>query len=111
MGNYTNRGYKTLCDENKIANSGRGLVARDKDLVLKRNEMMINRFVYYYKYKGMRYEDILFTMSEEVYLRPITITKILTDNSDKILRLKKETPTLTTLKKAFPHFSWDGKKG
>lgn len=79
---------------------------RSAELIDKRNECLINRYVYYLKYSELRYSSILQRLSTEFFLSTVTIPDILADNADKVKELNKETPPKNSLSKLWPHLQW-----
>jgi hypothetical protein len=81
---------------------------RSKDLIAKRNELLVDRYFFYLKNFHYRYDHIIDLLSDEFFLSEVTIPKILSlsDNLLYLRRLKKEPPPLKSFKEKWPHLQW-----
>lgn len=78
---------------------------RSEVLNSKRNDCLIDRYFYYGRF-GLRYDIILNLLSDEFFLSEVTIPKIVDENLDKLIALKKTKPTKTYFQKKWPHMVW-----
>lgn len=72
----------------------------------KRNDCLIDRYFFYGKYSGLRYELILERLSGEFFLSAVTIPKIVDENLDKLIELKKQKPEKGFFQNKWPHLVW-----
>ena len=72
-------------------------VCRDPELIRRRNEILVHRYFFLVQ-KNTRYETVVKTLSDEFYLSTVTIAKILTDQVDRLLQIKREKPSIKELK-------------
>lgn len=79
---------------------------RSKTLNSKRNECLLDRYFFYGKYSGKRYDLILEMLSTEFFLSEVTIPKIVDENLDKLIELKKEKPEKSFFQNKWPHLVW-----
>jgi hypothetical protein len=79
---------------------------RSKQLNSKRNECLIDRYFFYGRFSGLRYELILATLSVEFFLSDVTIPKIVDENLDKLIQLKQAKPDRQYFKTKWPHLVW-----
>lgn len=79
---------------------------RSEILNSKRNECLLDRYFFYGKYSGLRYELILEMLSAEFFLSKVTIPKIVDENLDKLIELKKEKPEKNFFQNKWPHLVW-----
>jgi hypothetical protein len=85
----------------KIQKKGRNL-----DLIKKRNTVILYRYYMYKNFSKWGYEQIIETISEEIYLSTRTVTDILTANLQELRQITSEKPDLRVLDKQFPHYDW-----
>lgn len=74
---------------------GKQRKGRSAKLILQRNECLLDRYLYYGRLSGKRYDLIIEELSTDFFLSSSTIAEILNDNYDK----------LSTSKKAYQHLS------
>lgn len=79
---------------------------RSKILNSKRNECLIDRYFFYGKFSGLRYDLILEKLSLEFFLSEVTIPKVVDENLDKLIELKKNKPTKEDFQNKWPHLVW-----
>lgn len=79
---------------------------RSEELHLKRTELLINRYYFYGKNTGLRYEFIIKMLSAEFFLAEATITDLISDHYDKLKELRAANPTPADLRKKFPWLNW-----
>jgi hypothetical protein len=81
---------------------------RSKDLIAKRNELLVDRYFFYLKNFHFRYDHIITLLSDEFFLSEVTIPKILmmADNQLYLRRLKMEVPPVKSFKEKWPHLIW-----
>lgn len=83
---------------------------RSAELIEKRNELLVHRYVFYKTIKPtLSYEYIIERLSDELYLSRITIPELIMDQRGKIHVLLKQEPTRSYFQKKYPHFVWDVK--
>lgn len=86
---------------------------RDKQLIEKRDELLLYRFFYKSKIQRKIYDDVLAELELEVFLSPTMMQKIIQAKSTQALRIKKECQGLqiSAVRKAFankfPFINWD----
>lgn len=81
---------------------------RDKAFIEKRNQCMIDRLFFYKKMYHWDYDYVLSRLSDEFFLSPVTIPKILElPESQLYLRtLKLEQPGREKFAQKWPHLKW-----
>jgi hypothetical protein len=88
----------------------RGRPGRSEELIRRRNEFLLHRF--YYKIRLVQstqprsYASVLKDLEPEVFLSRVMIQKIITRESDEILRIKKDKPSIQQLRARWPHIVW-----
>jgi hypothetical protein len=79
---------------------------RSEALNNKRNECLLDRYFFYGKFSGLRYELILEVLSSEFFLSEVTIPKIVDENLEKLIQLKKQLPDKKYFQNKWPHLVW-----
>lgn len=79
---------------------------RSDVLNAKRNECLLDRYFFYGRFTDKRYEKILEELSSEFFLSAVTIPKIVDENLDKLIALKKEKPEKSFFQNKWPHLVW-----
>ena len=105
------RGSNTLFNdiftETPVAKPVKG---RSADLIEKRNDLVIHRYVFLCEIKPrLSYEQVITMLSDELFLSIVTIPEIISDNRGKIQVLRKQVPTRNYYSKKYPHIVWDVK--
>lgn len=72
----------------------------------KRNELLLNRYFFYGKYSTKRYEVIIQTLSDEFFLTERRIQDLMSINHDLLIKLRSAPPSVTDLRKRWPHLVW-----
>lgn len=84
---------------------------RSADLIEKRNDLLIHRYVFYSQITPrLNYDFIIERLSEEVFLSPITIPEIIAVNRGKIHVLRKNDLTRHYFEKRYPFLVWEPKQ-
>ena len=85
---------------------------RSAKLISQRNECLLDRYLYYGRLSGKRYDLIIEGLSADFFLSNITIADILNDNYEKLSTLKKSYQELSEiqfkkkLESKWPNLSW-----
>lgn len=79
---------------------------RNEALNAKRNECLIDRYFFYGKFSGLRYDLILSALSEEFFLSEVTIPKVVDENLEKLVALRQMKPSKQYFQKKWPHLVW-----
>lgn len=82
---------------------------RSEALNTKRNDCLIDRYFFYGKFSGLRYDLILGILSDEFFLSEATIPKVVDENLEKLVALKKLKPSKQYFQKKWPHLVWSEK--
>ncbi|MFT3750950.1 MAG: hypothetical protein QM768_21735 [Agriterribacter sp.] len=83
---------------------------RSADLIEKRNDLLIHRYVFYCALKPrLSYEFVIEKLAEETFLSPVTIPELIAENRGKIHALRQQEPTKSYFQKKYPHFVWEAK--
>jgi hypothetical protein len=72
----------------------------------RRNDCLIDRYFFYGRFSGLRYDLILAKLSEEFFLSEVTIPKIVDEYIDRLVQLKQSKPTVEDFKNKWPHLVW-----
>lgn len=72
----------------------------------RRNELLLARYFYYGQNPRNRYEWILAQLSSEFFLTERRIIDLIAANMDIMRRLRNDPPTLTDLRRRWPHLHW-----
>jgi len=65
-------------------------MARDKDLIKKRNKRIMERFNYWYNQKRLRYDDTMLKLEAEFFISKIRIEAILRSEKAKPVYVQTE---------------------
>lgn len=93
--------------ENEIQRKG-----RSSKLISQRNECLLDRYLYYGRLSGKRYDLIIEELSFDFFLSNSTIADLLSYNYEKLSTLKKSYQELSEvqfknkLKNRWPNLSW-----
>jgi hypothetical protein len=98
--------FKNIFTEDTPAPVEKQRKGRSDVLNAKRNECLIDRYFFYGKFSGLRYELILDTLSKEFFLSSVTIPKIVDENLEKLIELKREKPDKSFFQNKWPHLVW-----
>jgi len=79
---------------------------RSEHHISRRNECLIDRYFFYAKFTGKRYDLVLKTISDEFFLSEVTIPEIIDANYEQLASLKKEQPNKNYFVKRWPHLIW-----
>ena len=85
---------------------------RSLKLISRRNECLLDRYLYYGRLSGKRYDLIIEELSTDFFLSNNTIAELLSDNYEKLSTLKKSYQDLSEiqfknkLKNRWPKLSW-----
>lgn len=81
---------------------------RDKELISKRNELLLDRLFFYKALYRWDYDFVLEKLSNEFFLSERTIGDIISNTGSQLyLRtLKIEQPSKNNLEKKWPHLKW-----
>jgi hypothetical protein len=72
----------------------------------RRNDCLVDRYLFYGMFSSWRYEKILKELSEEFFLSEVTIPKVIDENLDKLIELKKMKPEKSFFQNKWPHLVW-----
>lgn len=84
---------------------------RNEHLNNRRNDCLIDRYFWYGKFSGLRYDLIIKALSEEFFLTEVTVPRIVEDNFEKLAALKQMKPDKKYFLKKWPHLTWPDKIG
>ncbi len=79
---------------------------RSVELHTRRNECLIDRYVYYLVFSDKRYESIIGILSNEFFLSPVTVPEVLQEHVITIREIKKSNPTKNYFSKKWNHLNW-----
>lgn len=106
------RGSNTLFADifDNVAPVAKARKGRSASLIEKRNDLLLHRYVFYAQQQPrLSYDFIINTLSEELYIAPITIVEIIADNRPSIQSIRKQEPTRAYFAKKFPCWVWDAR--
>lgn len=85
---------------------------RNKTLIEKRNECLLDRLFFFKKIFPTDYEFVLGRLSDEFFLSEVTIPQVIekADCQLYLRTLKLEPPTKEILMDKWPHFIWNEKE-
>ncbi len=73
----------------------------------RRNMVLSARYYYHMHYQRLRFDDIIYQLSNEFFLSEKRIVDILTDLRDVIDTFMKSKPELKELRKEYGWYNWD----
>jgi hypothetical protein len=79
---------------------------RSEEQNSRRNECLLDRYFFYGRFSGLRYDLILEKLSAEFFLSEVTIPKVVQENLDKLIQIKKSEPTKEYFQNKWPHLVW-----
>ena len=79
---------------------------RDPQLIDARDNFLLHRAYYKTKIQRKNYPDTFAELIAEVYLSKAQIQKIIQCKGEALLAIKKHQPSLSELKKQWPHINW-----
>lgn len=79
---------------------------RAKDLIERRDNLLLYRYYYYARIKRMRYEHILLNLSNEFFISCRTVAQIMIKNSDQASEIFSQKQSIEQLRKMYAHFTW-----
>lgn len=80
---------------------------RNAELHDKRTECLVDRYYYYVVFfRQYRYEYVLEVLSNEFFLSPFRISKLLIEYSRQLARLRKDKPDVKYFKSKWQHLVW-----
>jgi len=91
---------------------GKERKGRSAKFISQRNECLVDRYLYYGRLSGKRYDLIIGELSSDFFLSNSTIAELLNDNYEKLSTLKKSYQDLSEihfkskLRNRWPHLSW-----
>lgn len=85
----------------KTAGKGRSV-----ELDIKRNKLLLLRYVYYGKHTTDRYEIILNNLENEFHISQRRIQDIIQENSTTLRQHRNDFPAIPVLRKMYPHLVW-----
>lgn len=92
---------ETITLPGKVAGKG-----RCAELIEQRDVCLINRYFFYGKYSGIRYETVVQNLSREFFLTERRVQDIISENSNLLRELRKDPPAVIELKNRWPHLRW-----
>jgi len=105
MGVRGNKQYETLfgIEEDVREQVTRG---RDPELIERRNDHMLYRFVWYGSDRRNAYAWIVEQLSKEFYLTESTIGQIIEDSDVRLKQIRNENLNEKQIAAKFPFFKW-----
>lgn len=97
--------FSNLLPEQEPAQAGKRK-GRSETLIEKRNELLLNRYIYYFKFSELRYSSIIQRLSDEFFLSIVTIADILNDHANQVKELNKSDTSKSSYSKRWPHLTW-----
>ena len=82
-------------------------IGRNPQLIIQRDDFLCHRFFFKTKIQRKIYLDALEELSRETWLSSFHIQKLLQANSDAVLLIKKQAPTIKALREKWPHIIWE----
>ncbi len=79
---------------------------RSKTLHQSRNLAILYRYYYYSKFTKMKYDSIMETLSNEFYISTVTLAEMISNNTEVLSKVKKESPSIACLKTNYKHYNW-----
>lgn len=98
--------FKNIFQDDSPAPSEKQRKGRSELHNSRRNDCLIDRYFFYGRFSGLRYELILEMLSHEFFLSAVTIPKVVDENLDKLIQLKKEKPDVSFFQNKWPHLVW-----
>lgn len=83
---------------------------RSAELILQRNECLVERYYYYGKFTDKRYLKILEQLSFEFFLSTVTIPEVINENFETLSALRQQKPVRPYFTKKWPHLVWPVKE-
>ncbi len=80
---------------------------RSETFDTQRNECLISAYYYIGLNSGYRYDLLIKIISRQFWLSETTVRNIMQLNHHLLLKVRKEQPTKTDLKKKWPHIAWE----
>ena len=105
----SNKVHKALFVNNETEKHRKG---RSKKFISLRNNCLCDRYLYYSRISGKRYDIILKELSTAFFLSESTISELLSDNYPALSSSKKiyyevtETTFRKKMQSKWPHMSW-----
>jgi hypothetical protein len=100
--------FKSIIDV-KVPKQRKG---RSIEFITKRNNCLIDRYLFYALATKDRYEAITMRLSEFFFLSQYTLAEIITDHSEQVIKLKKQYSVLPIAKLQkemqikWPDYNW-----
>lgn len=79
---------------------------RCTDFVMQRNELLFHRYYFYARLQKLKYELVIERLESEFHITRTTISGLIASNSDAVITLSQESPSIKDLRNKFPHFTW-----
>lgn len=79
---------------------------RSERLKALQNELIVHRYYYYIKIVRRNYPDTLAALESEIFLAPLTITRIIQANTALLKQLHNQKTTVSELRKKYPWLVW-----
>lgn len=79
---------------------------RSEHLHKLRNECLVHRYYFYFKFTDKRYEAILEILKSEFFIETFTIQDRLNEGYDVLASLRTEAPGKAYFAKKWPHLVW-----
>lgn len=95
-----------LFDEPPVVANVHKRFGRSLEKIAKRDAFLIHRMYFKTKIERKLYPLVLNELAEEVYLSEVQVQKILWAKADDIIRLKTLKPSVSELRKQYPHVVW-----
>ncbi|GGH78176.1 hypothetical protein HNQ91_003931 [Filimonas zeae] len=79
---------------------------RNPKLIVARDTCLLYRFYFKSKIERRLYPDSVAALMNEFHLSQVMIQKIIQAKTDELMLIKKEQPSVKSLKEKYPHFVW-----
>lgn len=79
----------------------KGIYTFDRDVCI------CYRYYFHYEVARKRHDDVLAYLEKEFFISASTIMARLTDNADLLKDIVNNKPNTSSLKRKYPHFSWN----
>lgn len=99
--------YKSLFEEDATTRPKPDRKGRNEELLKCRNELIVHRYWYYIKIKGLNYPKTLRQLeTAEFFLTQRSIAWIISRNFHIINELKASRPDVSFFRKKYPFINW-----
>ncbi|HRO75774.1 MAG TPA: hypothetical protein PLP27_06480 [Crocinitomicaceae bacterium] len=74
-----------------------------------RNNALLHRYYFHAEINRYRYDDCLAMLEKEFYLTIPRIVVVLSEQATRLSEVVQQRPTISSMKKMFPHFNWSAR--